>query len=136
GSFYFCTFEEMKRAGFLFLILISVPCIHIQAQVKADSLILSLNKAKEDTNKVNLLNAISKSFFTTDPKRSIYYGLQSSALAAKLHFLRGLALAYKNTGIGYFYRGENIDAVKSYQLSLAVFDSLGDKKGIANIYSN
>jgi adenylate cyclase len=85
---------------------------------------------------VNLLNTIAKAFHTTDPKRSITYGQQSSVLAAKLNFIRGLALAYKVTGIGYAYTGENVEAVKSYQLALQAYDSLGDKKGIANIYSN
>ena len=83
-----------------------------------------------------MLNTISKKFFTSNPERSVFYGLQSADLAKSLHFNRGLAYAYKNTGIGYFYKGENIDAIKSYQLSLATFDSMGDKKGVANIYSN
>ena len=131
----------MKRIIFLILAILIIGKVEQslaqnQGNGKSDSLLLSLNNAKEDTNKVNLLNAISKSFFAIDPQRSVFYGQQSSALATKLHFLRGLALAYKNMGIGYFYKGENIDAIKSYQLSLETFNLLGDKKGIANIYSN
>ena len=109
--------------------------LHAQEK-QIDSLIKVLEIQKNDSGKVNTLNLISKKYFTSNPELSIFYGLQSSALAKKINFKRGLAIAYKNTGIGYFYRGQNIDAIKSYQLALAAFDSMGDKKGEANIYSN
>lgn len=121
------------------IILLSIFCFasDIKAQdTQIDSLIKILDKAKNDTGKVNVLNVIAKKYFQTDPEKSVFYGLQSVALAKKLKFNKGLALAYKNTGIGYFYKGANIDAIKSYQLSLAIFDSINDKKGQANIYSN
>ncbi|MEI7801950.1 MAG: adenylate/guanylate cyclase domain-containing protein [Bacteroidota bacterium] len=101
-----------------------------------DSLLKVLEGAKKDTGKVNTLNLISKKYFQTDPEKSVFYGLQSSALAKELNFKKGLAFAYKNTGIGYFNQGKYIDALKQYELSLATFQSSNDKKGVANIYSN
>ncbi len=126
------------RDSILILIIFSLffPSILRGQDKQLDSLVRAVSKMNNDTSKVNTLNAISKKYFTTDPEKSVFYGLQSSAIAKKLNFKRGLAYAYKNTGIGYFYRGKYIDAVKSYESSLQTFDSLGDKKGEANIYSN
>ena len=101
-----------------------------------DSLLKVIDKSSNDSNKVNTLNVLAKKYFQTDPEKSVFYGLQSSALAKKLNFKKGLALAYKNIGIGYFYRGNYIEAIKSYEFALQTFDSIGDKKGMANIYSN
>ncbi len=123
----------------LLIVLFSIICFatEVKAQDRQiDSLLKVLEEATNDTGKVNTLNLLAKKFFQSAPEKSIFYGLQSSALAKKINFKRGLAIAYKNTGIGYFYKGENIDAIKSYQLALETFDSLGDKKGEANIYSN
>lgn len=120
----------------VFISLFCLPEILHAQENQIDSLIKVMEKLSYDSSRVNALNNISKKYFTTNPELSIFYGLQSSALAKKINFKRGLAIAYKNTGIGYFYKGENIDAIKSYQLALSTFDSLGDKKGEANIYSN
>lgn len=127
----------MKYSIFLIFCLLQLLVINVSAQDKQlDSLIRAMEKMKFDTSKVNALNTISKKYFTINPELSIFYGLQSSALAKKINFNRGLALAYKNTGIGYFYKGQYIDAIKSYESAIQTFDSLGDKKGVANIYSN
>ena len=123
----------------LLIVLFSIICFatEVKAQDRQiDSLLKVLEEATNDTGKVNTLNLLAKKFFQSAPEKSIFYGLQSSALAKNINFKKGLALAYKNTGIGYFYKGNYIDAIKSYEFALLTFDSLGDKKGQANIYSN
>ncbi len=127
----------MKYSILLFFSLLFLLIVSASAQeTQLDSLIRAMEKMKNDTSKVNAFNAISKKYFTINSELSVFYGLQSSALAKKLNFKKGIALAYKNIGIGYYYLGNYIEAIKSYELALQTFDSIGDKKGMANIYSN
>jgi adenylate cyclase len=126
------------RIRFFFLlvatVLFSVRCYSEDKQI--DSLINSINTTSEDSNKVNTLNLLSKKFFNTDADKSILYGKQAIELADKLNFKHGLAYAYKNTGIGYFNKGDYKEALKYYESSLAAFQSMGDKKGSANMFLN
>ena len=119
---------------FALVIFILSPSFSQDHQI--DSLVNLAEHSSDDTNKVNTLNLISRKFFNSDPDKSIGYGQQAIDLATKLNFKPGLALANKNTGIGYFNKGDYINALKFYEQSLAVFQSLGNKKGVANIYSN
>lgn len=101
-----------------------------------DSLLRVVQSLPDDTGKVNTLNILSKKHFGSDPDKTITYGQQAADLATKLDFKPGLALASKNIGIGYFNKGDYINALKFYENSLSTFQSIGDKKGVANIYSN
>ena len=38
--------------------------------------------------------------------------------------------------MGHFTKGDYVKALQNYEYSLAVYDSIGDRKGAANIYSN
>jgi adenylate cyclase len=125
-----------KRLSLLFtwLGLMMAVCSAQNAQI--DSLKNVLSKANDDTFKVHLLLVLSKKYFSNAPEKAIEYAQQAKQLAEQLNFQKGLAYAYKNIGIGYYWQGNYVEAIHSYQKSLAVFDSLGDKVGIANIQSN
>ena len=45
-----------------------------QGQARLDSLLQELPKAKEDTNKVNLLNSLSSGYYSINPNEGIKYG--------------------------------------------------------------
>jgi len=132
------TNESQMKYSFTALLFFTISfSFSLKAQNnQIDSLLKVIDKSSNDSNKVNTLNVLAKKYFNTDPEKSIFYGLQSSALAKKINFKRGLALAYKYTGTGYLYKGNNIEAIKSYQLALAIFDSIGDKRGIASVYTS
>lgn len=102
----------------------------------ADSLARLISTAKPDTVKVNLLIALSKNKFNSAPEEAIKLSAEADSLSRKLGFGKGSAMALKNEGIVYYMQGKYIDAINTWQLSLAMFDSIGDKKGVANIYSN
>jgi class 3 adenylate cyclase len=95
-----------------------------------------LAETKADTQKVNVLNALSKSFFNSNPDTSVLIAMTSKKLADHVNYKNGLALALKNMGIGYYLNGRYIDAIKTWQQALEVYRSINDKKGIANMLSN
>ncbi|RYY61409.1 MAG: tetratricopeptide repeat protein [Chitinophagaceae bacterium] len=89
-----------------------------------------------DSERVNTLNALSRSYFNDNPDSSVIIAMSSRDLAEKIGYRPGQALALKNMGIGYYWLGKNLDAVKSAQLAMAVYESIGDTKGVANMLSN
>jgi adenylate cyclase len=109
----------------------------LPAQVsESDSIARLVEAASPDTIKVNLLLSLSKSKFNSAPEEAIRHSAEADSLARKLKFIKGSALALKNVGIVYYMQGKYIEAINTWQQSLAMYDSVGDKAGVANIYSN
>ncbi len=90
----------------------------------------------KDTAKVNELLLLSKQSFGTEPEKAISYSLEAKALAQKINFTKGVALALKNIGIAYYYQAKSVEALHYYQQSLQQFQSIKDDVGIANLLSN
>lgn len=90
----------------------------------------------EDSLGVTDLIDLGIAYYGVDPKESIRYGEQAAALAKKIEFSKGLGYAYKTIGLGYYFQSNYPDAVTQFQYSLAVFDSINFKVGVANILSN
>jgi len=101
-----------------------------------DSLKKLLSVTASDTAKVNLLNALCKSYFNDNPDTSVVIASSAINIAEKIKFNRGLSLALKNMGIGYYLQGKYIDAIKTWQQALETYKLIGDKKGVANMLSN
>ena len=85
-----------------------------QGQPLIDSLLLELPKAKEDTNKVHILYEISFAFLNIDPDSGIMYGNQQLALAEKLEWEKGIALADNALGINYITRSDYARGLQYY----------------------
>jgi len=103
---------------------------------EADSLRKILSTQIDDTARVKLLNALSKSLFSINPDTSVTIALSSKSLAERINYQPGLALAFKNIGIGYYYQGKYKEAVLTWQQAIDVYKLMDDKKGIANMLSN
>ncbi|MEO6490608.1 MAG: adenylate/guanylate cyclase domain-containing protein [Ferruginibacter sp.] len=101
-----------------------------------DSLKRLISSNVPDTTKVNLLNVLSKKFFNDNPDTAVLIASSSRILAERHHYRSGLALALKNMGIGYYLQGKYVDAIKTWQQALIVYDQMGDKTGVANMLSN
>jgi tetratricopeptide (TPR) repeat protein len=71
------------------LLAIIITCLHItvfaQTPTNVDSLIAELPKAKQDTNKFNLLQEISSTYFRENPELGVKYGHDALDLATELH---------------------------------------------------
>ncbi|MET0638087.1 MAG: adenylate/guanylate cyclase domain-containing protein [Chitinophagaceae bacterium] len=122
-----------------FLIMMLLACAISMAQAQGNdpaSLRVKLMSIMPDSERVNLLNALTKAYFADDPDTSIVVATASKRLAETVNYRSGLALALKNTGIGYYLKGRFIEAVKASQQAMAVYESIGDKKGVANMLGN
>jgi tetratricopeptide (TPR) repeat protein len=97
-------------------------------------MITQLANAKEDTNKVMLLNDIGLNYYSINPDEGIKFGKQGLALAEKLKWRRGMAYAYKVIAGNYGYGKSEYLLALDYSLkSLQEFEELGDKMGMAKI---
>jgi len=127
-----------QKIAFIFfipLICSVLPAAYGQV-AKADSLKLALLGLSEDTLKVNTLNQIVTLESRDYPKDAIKYGMEALELATKLEFPAGMALAYKNVGLCYYFQGEYTEAYRNWESSLELYESLGDEQGISNLVGN
>jgi len=128
------TMKKTRTAG-IWLLLLGFALL-ANAQQEIDSIHTKLRLAKDDSFKVNILLALSKAYMGTDPKGAILYAGQARDLSEKIQFQKGLAYALKNIGNANAMSGNFLEALESWEKSLAVFSAMGDKKGVANILSN
>lgn len=112
--------------------------IGLPGSYKIDSLKNVLKSQRDDTNKVNILNAISYEFISI---RSNYYqadsfGRIALSLSAKLNFPKGSSMAYGNLGMIYDYQSNYPEALKYQAQSLDIAEKIGYKLGIGKAYQN
>lgn len=108
----------------------------LQGQAKLDSLIAELPKAREDTNKVSLLNDISFQYYSINPQEGIKYGNSGLVLAKQLKWQKGIATAYKVIGVNYIMQGDYPQTLEYYEQALKNFEELGDMQGVATLRNN
>ena len=113
---------------FLFCCLLFI--VHTGHSQKADP---SFDK---DTATVNRLLAESKIYFVSEPDKAISLSTEAKLLAEKTGFQPGLAYAFKNIGVGYYFKSNYVKALDYYTQSLDIFKSLKDNVGIANLLNN
>ena len=123
---------------FTCIFLLTFGCKSLIAQSKQiDSLKQLLKTAKEDTNRVNSLNELSKKLNQVgNSDSSLLIANEAKALAEKIKFKKGIGLAYHNTGNVYNNQANYKEAIKNYQEAIKIFEKTDYKPGIANAYSN
>src|SRR5258705_6688122 len=103
--------------------IILLVCCFSQAVLFAqnkqiDSLLSVLKISKEDTSKVNTLIALSKQLRQTGNSTEAKKNAEDAiSLAEKINFESGIAGAYNNLGIFYFYQNDYPEALKNYLAS-------------------
>jgi len=131
----------MKKTILILLFMLPFALFTTTAQKQesalTDSLLSELNKAGEDTNKVNILNKISwencqKSNYDT----ALYYVNAARTLAQNIHFKKGLADALKISGLIQHDLGDYTKALHHYADAMHIYEVIGEKKQMANIYNN
>ncbi len=127
------------KNGFLkivFLLALACGTKNCFSQTKqTDSLQQVLKTAKEDTNKVNALNQLSKQLCLQGYNDSaLVFSSAAKLLGEKLNFKKGVAQACTNTGTAYQDLGDDKSALKHYNDALKLWEELGDKTGIGNMY--
>src|SRR5689334_9255253 len=90
-------------------LLVSLVCCFraLPAQVlNKDSLLALLPAAKEDTNKVYLLYAISDQYETSEPEKAKYYVRLAGKLSTALHFETGIFKYYRYSAFINAYQSQ------------------------------
>lgn len=126
--------STIRKPFYLFMIFFSV--MGYSQNSKTDSLKSLVKTAADDTTRVNLLNTISYSLFTSAPAEAVDYGKQALNLAESTNFKKGIAYALKNIGLGYYMQGNFLEVLNYWDQSLKVFETMNDKLGVSNILNN
>jgi len=130
--------QHSKFSFFLFIFFLTATH-HSRAKQGndlIDSMVRTLPKQKEDTNKVKLLNQVSSAYGKTDPDEGIKYGQQALSLAEQLQWKKGIAKAYSSLGTNYNSKSDYSLAMESHTKALKIFEETGDKKNIAGAISD
>jgi len=121
---------------YLFLFLLSPAISSYSQDPNVDSMIVAVQSMGRDTVKVNTLNAIADALYRTNPDDAIKYGEEAKIMAEQIYFSRGVALAHKNIGLGYYMQANYTEAFKNWEASMEIYEELGDDQMVANILSN
>ncbi len=128
---------KKKAVRIILINLIFSGCFHTSVFAnEVDSLKKILSATITDSVRVDVLNGLSKALFNTSPDTAITISTAAKLLAENINYKKGLALACKNIGIGYYLGGKYKEAVLNWQQAIEVYKLLNDKKGIANMLSN
>ncbi|HPH81416.1 MAG TPA: adenylate/guanylate cyclase domain-containing protein [Flavobacteriales bacterium] len=120
----------------LFVLICLLGFIQLVQADESTDLWKVLSTKIPDTTRVNTLNSLSREYVNDSPDSAIQIAYTARELAQKVSFKRGLALANKNIGMGYYLQGKYLEALTAWEEALALFTELGDKRGIANMMSN
>ncbi|KJD33094.1 hypothetical protein PK35_09030 [Tamlana nanhaiensis] len=94
-----------------------------------------LQHKKQDSIKVNLLNALAFSFFSRDVKTSLNYLEAANTLAKSINFKKGIARSVYIKGITEATQSNFSQALNYYSEALNLYVTIQYKKGIANCYN-
>ncbi|MBI3502852.1 MAG: tetratricopeptide repeat protein [Bacteroidetes bacterium] len=118
------------------LFFCQLPTAYCQLS-KVDSLQQLILTAKEDTDKVNAQNSLSKYYLELgNYSQAMKVASDAKALAEKINFRKGKANALNNTGKIFWSQGNYADALKNHLQALKIREEIGDKKGAASSYGN
>jgi adenylate cyclase len=95
-----------------------------------------LPRAKEDTNKVNLLKILAFEYYSINPDVGINYSERSLKLAEMLNWKKGIANALKTLGICNWSIAKYPKALDYFQKALTINEEISDKSGIASNLGN
>lgn len=95
-----------------------------------------LNVAKSDSERVHIYYALSRFYWNINADSSLFMAEKSLTLAQKIHYDKGIALAYGLKGIALGYKGKWPEALDCQFKSLRISEKMGDEGLNGNIYNN
>src|ERR1051326_186769 len=120
----------MPNRNLVFIFLFFCLALTVVAQDKSDSLLRLLPSAQGPA-RAKLLNALSKNYWNSDPKRSEEFASQQVKLADSLHDAALQWDAYYNEGVSFFYLSDYPKALQAFLHSLKIAEEQKNKKQIA-----
>jgi two-component system sensor histidine kinase UhpB len=121
---YFCK-------ALLFFLLCAAFFMSQATQPKMDSLLNVLRSMKEDTTKVNVLNALRLELCSHNPDTSIILASQALSLSEKVKSKKHIADSYYAIGCTYYEIGNYPTSLENYFKALSLRQELADKAEIA-----
>lgn len=135
-SHLYCKLTGLFRVPVILIVLLLGWMTAFTQNRDQDSLLRLLQNTRQDSLKVNILLSLSKEVTSSDPAQAIKYASDAKDLAEKTGYAKGVAYGYKGIGLVNLMQGKYIESLENFDRSLAIFDSLGDKQGQANIINN
>jgi adenylate cyclase len=130
----------MKKSLLLFIIIFLSTNNNVSAQKsgqeRIDSLLSILPTSPEDTNKVQLLISISRSFYKINAEQSFDYANRALQLAEKIKSKSSISSCCFYLGNKYLRIDNYAEALKYLNTSLTIEKEGGDKEGIASVMTN
>ncbi|NVO03492.1 MAG: sensor histidine kinase [Bacteroidetes bacterium] len=124
-----------KRIILAFLVLNSLLAFS-QGNKIIDSLETCLKSAKEDTNKIKILDDLSWKNASVDSKKAEKYALEQLILSKRLGFVKGEANAYVNFGSICYMQNNFPNAIKNFNIAYELKSKLKDRVGAAGLINN
>ncbi len=126
----------MRKPFTLLLIFISIQQTSFSQQSVIDSLLRILPQAKEDTNKVKILNQLSYTYPYINPDEGLKFGKQALELANKIEWTQGIAGAYSSIGANYANKADYAHALENEYKALKLYEQLNDLPNQAILLQN
>ncbi len=98
-----------------------------------DSLHIELNKAKNDSIKIFLMNRLSFQYKDLNSNLCLDYAQKALAISKKINYKNGILSSYNNLSIYYTIKSEYDKALQYYNFQLK---NTTDKKRISSVYTN
>lgn len=122
-----------KTAFILTLFFIAITATTQLPKEQIDSLTRELAKAKEDTNKVQLLRTLGNEVGYTDLKKALDYASQGYNLSQKLNYQSGIGIMAYLLAITYTDMGETAKSDSFLNIAEIKFTELGLKNQLAKV---
>ncbi len=123
------------------LIVFAISLIQVASGQKyglraIDSMVKSLVKVKEDTNKIKLIYRIGDAYTTIDPVKSMQYARDGLARSEKLKWNKGMAAFNMSIGNVLSYAGRYDSSIYYYNRAYTINTSINNSGGIISALLN
>jgi tetratricopeptide (TPR) repeat protein len=110
------------------ILLIGVSFFCLAQNIQAiDSLHKALEKAPQDSTKVEILVELWRTTAYNNPTLGVKYSREIIAESKKINFETGIATGYQRLGIAQSFLGQRDSVVKNYRKALSIYERLNSK---------
>ncbi len=102
----------------------------------SDSLAKVLLNAKENTQRVDMLNDLAWEIKEDNPERARQLLNEAAQLALRLNYPKGEAQSYNNRGVLENIHSNQDEAIAYFQKALPLREKINDQKGISALHNN
>ena len=115
---------KMRLQFYIFVFLLCIlPCCSL-ANVQKDSLLDQINNSKNDTVKINALNALAWSLKNSDPDTSILLSKKALEFSEKINWLLGIGKSRHSLGACHWLKGDLSNSLQQYYKALEVWEKI------------